>query len=222
MPLVTAKDLRAASKSDPSRTVAELCVERMRNAADPMPPGGPLPDAQVVNALEKWIQSGFTDSGCSTSKPTEVTPNPTTSTTFTGASVCTSGTHYVARGGGSATMHPGMGCMDCHGSGKAPAFAIAGTVYPTGHEPTDCNGSSGNGVLKVILTDSAKKTVTLSVNSVGNFYYAAQNGLTPPYQVKVQSGNQERVMATTAPNGNCNSCHTESGTNGAPGRIAAP
>jgi len=39
---------------------------------------------------------------------------------------------------------------------------------------------------------------------------------------RVVRGDQERVMLSPQMDGDCNSCHTENGANGAPGRIVAP
>lgn len=121
-------------------------------------------------------------------------------------------------------MHPGVACIDCHTSSnnrEAPSFTIAGTVYPTAHEPADCNGLDGttDGV-QVVITDAKGKKLTLDVNDVGNFSSVAT--LTMPYTAKVVSGSKERVMSASQTTGDCNSCHTESGASGAPGRIMAP
>jgi uncharacterized membrane protein len=37
-------------------------------------------------------------------------------------------------------MHPGGACITCHTIKGGPAFKVAGTVFPTLHEPNDCNG----------------------------------------------------------------------------------
>jgi hypothetical protein len=119
-------------------------------------------------------------------------------------------------------MAPGEACISCHQSqrGEAPVFTVAGTVYPTAHEPNDCNGSAA-GAVSVVLVDANGNSVTLQVNSAGNFTYRALSFATP-YTAKVVSGSNERVMATAQTNGDCNGCHSETGSNGAPGRIMAP
>ncbi|HJX65368.1 MAG TPA: hypothetical protein VJ860_15605 [Polyangia bacterium] len=44
-----------------------------------------------------------------------------------------------------------------------------------------------------------------------------------PYTAKVVNGSGiERVMVSTASSGDCNGCHTQTGANGAPGRITLP
>jgi hypothetical protein len=98
-----------------------------------------------------------------------------------------------------------------------PKYAIAGTAYPSAHEPNDCNGVSGG---QIVITDANGQTITLATNSVGNFFY--QGTIALPYHAKVVQNGAERVMASTATSGDCNSCHTPDGTGGAPGRIMLP
>ena len=86
-------------------------------------------------------------------------------------------------------------------------------------DDTDCNGVSG---VTVRLTDADGKTLDLVTNSAGNFYRQGPTGIGSPYTVKLISGSRERVMATPQTSGNCASCHTATGANGAPGRILAP
>jgi hypothetical protein len=119
-------------------------------------------------------------------------------------------------------MHPGGECITCHASHNGPSFVIAGTVYPTAHEPIDCNGFDGsNHKVDVVITDAAGQVVTVSVNSVGNFH--STQSIAMPFHAKVVSSTgAERQMIAAQMTGNCNGCHTETGANGAPGRIMAP
>lgn len=65
-------------------------------------------------------------------------------------------------------MHPGLECIGCHQrEGEGPRFDIAGTVYPTAHEPDDCNGT-GSGIT-VVITDSTGRQLSLQTTAVGNF-----------------------------------------------------
>jgi hypothetical protein len=140
---------------------------------------------------------------------------------FSGPSVCTSKQEWTRGDRGSSLMHPGMACIDCHSSGGGPDLTIGGTVFPTGHEPDDCNGSNGSLTdVQVIVTDGTGKSVTLTVNSAGNFYSQAR--LTPPFSAKVVKGSLTRAMMAQQTTGDCNSCHTEQGDQSAPGRIAEP
>ena len=122
---------------------------------------------------------------------------------------------------GSELMHPGMACINCHdttGEGPDRPLTIGGTVYQTAHEPDDCNGI-GSGVT-VDITDATGRTVTVTPNSAGNFYY--EGSLTAPYTAAVHYTGLTRTMTTPAASGDCNSCHTEAGTSAAPGRIMVP
>ena len=136
------------------------------------------------------------------------------------ASVCTSNSFW--RSGENQSMRPGEACINCHSySSEAPAFVVAGTVYPTAREPADCNGSNSNGNATVIITDANGTAHSVTVNSVGNFMLQGA-GIPLPYHAKVQVGNATRSMIAAQTSGDCNSCHTEQGANGAPGRIMLP
>jgi hypothetical protein len=135
---------------------------------------------------------------------------------FGGASVCTS--KMTWKSGEGASMRPGEACIACHATNRGPDFSIAGTVYPTGHEPNDCNGK---GNVTVVITDAKGTTHNLMANSVGNFTFTGT--LPTPYTAKVMtSSGAVRAMTTAQTVGDCNSCHTEKGTNSAPGRIVSP
>jgi hypothetical protein len=137
--------------------------------------------------------------------------------------VCTSNTFWTNGDRGSASMHPGNACITCHASNsKAPNLTIAGTVYPTSHEPNDCNGAKGTGnSITVVVTDATGKQLSpIVVNSVGNFY--STTAVAAPFHVKVVSNGKENAMMEAPPNGDCGSCHTQQGANNAPGRIVVP
>ena len=122
-------------------------------------------------------------------------------------------------------MHPGVACISCHAmsGGRAPTFVVAGTVYPTVREPNDCNGINGStSGTTVVIVDANNRSTTLQVNTVGNFYAQAPTAVALPFRAKVVRAGVERVMLTPQMSGDCNSCHTQDGANGAPGRIVAP
>jgi hypothetical protein len=124
-------------------------------------------------------------------------------------------------------MRPGEGCnasSACHGAGAAATWSVAGTLYPTGHEPDDCNGfsnTSSNSV-GIVITDAMGGVLPLAPNSVGNFYYSGT--LAFPIQAKLVSfaTGAERAMVAPVSSGDCNSCHTQNGNSGAPGRLTIP
>lgn len=144
--------------------------------------------------------------------------------------VCSSAKMWTKGDLESPLMHPGLACQTCH-AGVEPAVAdrytVLGTVYPTGHEPDDCLGIDGVAGVKthVEITTADARVVTLPVNSAGNFVYDVEEmggALMFPITAKVVAGDKERVMATPQATGDCNSCHTAQGANGAPGRIVEP
>jgi len=140
---------------------------------------------------------------------------------------CTSATQWTQGNHGSADMQPGSACRSCHvvgGSAGSKSWDIAGTVYATAHEPDDCNGASAAGVT-VVITDAKGGVTSLPVNGVGNFYHNDLFGfaaLPKPYTAKVVSGGKTRAMIGAQTEGDCNKCHSETGTSLAPGRIMLP
>ena len=117
------------------------------------------------------------------------------------------------------TMAPGTACVACHLAIGKPLY-LAGTVYPTYHEPDLCLGVTD---VQVEIVDSMGATHTLPVNSSGNFLDQDIFSLWPsPWTVAVTRGAARRAMVGTVTNGDCNSCHTAAGANAAPGRILAP
>ena len=207
--MMTYEDLVAPSISDPSRSVAELAVARMQDATRPMPPSGGSPtDAAVLAA---WLAGGATHGSCET---------PASGGSYATAPVCTSNRTWTRGNHGSTSMRPGAACIQCHDSGEGPSYSVAGTIYPTAHEPDDCYGASGS---QVVITDAAGNVFTATANSAGNFYLSGRSGaIQPPYTAKVVSGSKTRVMVGAQTDGDCNGCHSEQGTQKAPGRIMAP
>jgi hypothetical protein len=110
-------------------------------------------------------------------------------------------------------MRPGDDCGNCH------SFFVAGTVYPTAHEPLLCDGTTAAGTT-VVITDATGAVTSLTLSSAGNFYSDAV--VATPFQAEVVYNGLIREMATPQVNGDCNSCHTEQGASGAPGRIMLP
>lgn len=137
---------------------------------------------------------------------------------------CTSGSMWTRGNRGSENMNPGMACIDCHTSMRdGPSFSFAGTVYPSGAEPDRCYGTnvgSDGSSITIEVTDSTGRVVMVSPNAVGNF--ESRTRITPPYRARIIAGSTVRVMNTEQTSGDCNSCHTDMGAEGAPGRITVP
>ena len=147
----------------------------------------------------------------------------------TGVAVCSSNIYWRDMDKGSEFMHPGGKCNNCHDKNPmtAPNLTIAGTVYPTSHEPDECNGvnpslnDAGAAEITIVITDKTGRTLPpLPVNSVGNFKFEAE--ILKPFNVKVVHKGKENKMVMQAPHGDCNLCHTQNGAENAPGRIVAP
>ena len=207
--LVSYADLTAPAVSDPTKKEADVCLSRMQSTTSPMPPAGSAaPSATEIAAFAAWIQSGYPMGSCSTGNNNYNTPV-----------MCSSGIYWNGGSDGSSRMHPGRACNACHSmsGGEAPRFSIAGTVYPSAHEPDDCYGKSA---ISVVITGANGAIITLNSNSAGNFYSYAS--VATPYHAKVVSSAGERAMSAGQVSGDCNTCHTEGGSKSAPGRIMAP
>lgn len=185
-----------------------------------------------------------TDATGSTGAPATTTDAPTTSGGDTGATsggattggdpfghepVCSSDVYWTMGNRESPLMHPGVACLACHKTQEpeiANRLAIAGTVYPTGHEPDDCYGvDDADAPIVVEITTADDLVIKLPVGPSGNFLYDLEeqgDAIAFPIKARVLQGDRVRTMASPQASGDCNSCHTQNGTAGAPGRIVAP
>lgn len=219
-------DLVAASPSDHGLTVAERALARMKDEDRPMPPGERLSDEEIA-VLEQWIVNGSQEMNCDPGivdageefpDAGEISDAGTTDGGLPlpdGPPVCTSNTYWTRGDNGSATMNPGESCIACHlTKSRAPRFSVAGTVFPTLHEPNDCNGQRN---ATVEITDATGKVVRLTTNTAGNF--STTQRLTFPVRARVTANGIVREMIEAKSSGDCNSCHTQAGREDAPGRI---
>jgi mono/diheme cytochrome c family protein len=208
MSLMTYQDLM--TKSPTGATYAQRALIRMKSTTTPMPPAPAVAaNTDQIAMLQTWVLAGSPPGDC-------VAPP----SVFDGPTVCTSGRRWNDDDDGSPRMLPGRACITCHRSSDdddAPRFRIAGTVYPTGHEPNDCLGAPSG---TVEVTDANGNVTMLPVNASGNFFTTA--ALPFPIRVAVLANGKRRAMGASPPVGDCNSCHTPDGANGAPGRIALP
>jgi hypothetical protein len=232
MSLTSYAEMTAPAISDPTKTMAVVAVSRMMNTASPMPPVGyPQATSTEITALQSWISAGYPMTGCSSVTPTSADAGTSPPDPFSVAPTCTSGKSWTGGTDGSGSMQPGVACINCHTStgGEGPRFTIAGTLYPTAHEPDQCNGVNGTtDGAQVVITDANNQTITVTPNSVGNFYYTG--AVATPFTAKVTYMGRERDMVTPQTSGDCNGCHTQNGTTttttsgaaAAPGRIILP
>jgi mono/diheme cytochrome c family protein len=213
-PLLDYANLAAPSPGNPSITMAADCLGRMKNPTNPMPPPpAEAPSQAEIDTFQAWVDAKLPrGTSCAGDGGAPL------AATFATPTVCTSGKSWNGGNDGSSSMHPGDACITCHTQRGGPAYKIAGTVYPTAHEPNECYGIVGG--ITVVVTDAKGVVTNITVNGAGNFYSRAV--ITPPFNVKVTSAGKERAMQEPLTAGDCNSCHTEQGLNGAPGRIVAP
>jgi mono/diheme cytochrome c family protein len=215
--LLTSADFRRPSKADPQKTVGELAIERLSAAGPTRMPPAPLEAATAAEtaALTSWVQSGAPSGTCQDG--VAVAPNP-----YDTPLVCSSMTSWTGGNEESPLMRPGGACIKCHDrEGEGPRLAIAGTLYPTAHEPDDCNGVARAAGAKIVVTDANGTSHTLDVNGAGNFFLETES-FAFPYQAKVTYQGRERVMLEAQDNGDCNDCHSQDGRENAPGRLFLP
>jgi hypothetical protein len=222
MSLVTYADLVAPAISNPTMTVSQMAVVRMQATVAQMPPAPAVhASAAEVAILQSWIGAGYPHGGCA--GPDAGGDSGSVIDPFGVPPVCTSHTTWTGGDRGSASMNPGLACISCHATtgGEAPSFTVAGTLFPTAHEPDLCNGVSGAVTgAQVVIVGADGQSTTLTPNAAGNFSYAGAIAL--PFQAKVVYQGRERLMTARQTVGDCNSCHTQAGANGAPGRIILP
>jgi hypothetical protein len=223
-------DLVAKATADPTKTVAELSVIRMKDAANPMPPKPAAPpEADEIEIFEAWVMAGTPretkactdpppDGGVGDGGMTDAGP---IADAGDGGLVCTSGVFWNMANTPSPLMYPGRACNACHQLQGGPNLRVAGTVYTALNESDDCNGKGPPPQLTVVVTDATGKVFNLDVNAAGNFKLETMRPRAP-FKAAVTDGTKTRAMLGTVTSGDCNSCHTAAGLNGAPGRILAP
>lgn len=118
------------------------------------------------------------------------------------------------------TMLPGRACLNCHTeSGQAGdsdvRWTAAGTVF--GSITAACNTGGIPGVNVDILDQDGKIQVSLTTNSVGNFY--TQVPLKFPLRARLSKDGKMQEMTELQVTGNCHSCHAQPPANTAPGRL---
>ncbi len=208
-------DLTGPSHTDPNTSMGAMAAKRMQDANSPMPPTSATPATSAeITAFVAWVQSGMPKGSCGA---LDAGPNP-----YDTPMQCSSNQTWSQSGEGSPDMDPGRACTSCHLSQGERGFSVAGTVYPTAHEPDNCiGGTLGTGGAVVVVTPASGPEVTLQVGATGNFH--SYQSFAQPIHVRVRNAQgAERVMVAAPTSGDCNTCHTATGANGAPGRIMLP
>ncbi len=219
MSLASRNDLLAQSLGDPLRNQLQRSILRMQDTVTPIPPQPNAPaTADEVAVLVKWMNAGMPAETCLNGDAgvPEVSDGGLAPTT------CTTGTYWTLGNRQSVLMNPGMACISCHLQLEGRAIlTVGGTIYKGFHEKDTCNGGAGPGngaVVQLIGADGA--VFNLTPNGAGNFW--SQLAIKKPYTARVIANGQIRSMIAAQTSGDCNSCHTEQGANGAPGRIVWP
>ncbi len=210
--LLSRADFLATSARDATKTEAQRSLLRMQDLASPMPPGGGLTAAEI-SAFDAWVTASLPVGSCGA---IDAGPAPTT---------CASTSFWTFGNLESADMNPGLACLTCHQS-LAPdkAYPYSGTVFPSLHEKDRCNAGGASGMTVQIIDKNGAVAVTMAVSpNSGNFFSDFPvPAVLLPYTATVTYQNRTARMTTPQMNGDCNSCHTEQGANGASGRIVQP
>ncbi|MEW6432813.1 MAG: hypothetical protein AB1730_15015 [Myxococcota bacterium] len=217
-PLLGRADFLAPSPTYAGWNLGQRSSARLHDTAMPMPPTySPQPTAAELATFDGWISSGMPEGACGAvdAGVPDAGPAPTTCSTN---SFWTSGDH------GSGDMNPGLACKTCHAS-KAffKQYPFSGTVYPSLHEQDRCNARPPTGTKIEILDKNGNVALTMTPSGTsGNFHSSLLVSVAMPYTARLTANGRTSTMTTPQTNGDCNTCHTEQGKNGALGRIVWP
>lgn len=119
----------------------------------------------------------------------------------------------------SSLMLPGRACLECHDRTLGPSamMVVAGTVFADVQQRDECPGEPG---VRVVIVDDEGTEASFTTNFAGNFYI--RQTLVFPVRVRLEDSELIRVMEDPVDTGDCNSCHTPTGEEMAPGRIVRP
>ncbi|MFZ5439054.1 MAG: hypothetical protein ACOZQL_03550 [Myxococcota bacterium] len=216
--LLTREDFLSQSPSSAGVTLGARSSVRMHATSNPMPPvGNPAVTSAELTAFDAWLTAGMPEGTCGAidAGVPDAGPAPTT---------CASNSYWTGGNNESPNMNPGMACLTCHRA-QAPskAYTFSGTVFPSLHEKDRCNAPPPGGAQIQIIDANGNVAVTMTASSPsGNFHSARGLSIALPYTARVTANGRTATMTTPQMNGDCNSCHTEQGTNGASGRIVWP
>jgi mono/diheme cytochrome c family protein len=211
MPLTTRESFLAPAPSNASKSVGQMSLERVADMMRPMPPTG-LVAATERTTFTDWVSAGMLAGSCAGGVDGGAPVQ---------RGICTSNRMFAGDKG--PTMNPGRACIACHTADEGPSLVAAGTVYPTLGERDMCYGVDGTkAAVQVVLTDSTGKDFTAAVNATGNFLFDDRTFVKPITKARVTTEGRTRAMGKAPPRGDCNSCHTQDGAEGSPGRIWLP
>lgn len=189
--LVTYSDLMASSTEDPAKKLIEESVIRMQSTTSPMPPSsvGSPATASDISTLQNWIAAGEPQGTCDAGVVGGGTSN-----------VFSNEGAFTPTAGPTGEHNAGRDCLSCHnGSGEAPHFVFAGTVY-------NGSGSPVAGA-EIRVEDSAGNFVSVYSATNGNFYQRASGTFAAPGHAGARNSSTTNLMISNVTNGGCNSCH---------------
>ena len=200
------------SNHDEAVAAAPRMLIRMRLGT--MPPVNPKPTAREIDAFELWMDAGYPVTGSCTDAGTIDAGFPTT---------CASGNFYNQNAEvPGELMNPGLSCPTCHLSLGLSyvAFSYAGTVMPGPHEQDRCKSPGRDGGRVEILEVDGGPGLLFTPNSSGNF--RTLDAGPGPFIARISAGGMSKTSMSLHLSGDCNTCHTEQGANGASGRLTWP
>lgn len=217
-------DFLQPSLVDPEKNLFQQARIRLHNPYNPMPPAGyQQPTADEVYAFDHWEMAGAPEGTCNPMMPP---PQPTS---------CASNKFWGYGNSGSSGMNPGLACRACHlgqnFNGQNPqgysepfrAYFFMGTVFSDAHAKNLCNTTPPSGAKIEILDKNGNVALTMTANSVGNFYSTSTTTSIPmPYTARVTANGMSAKMLTPQTSGDCNACHVQHAAAPNPGRIVAP
>lgn len=226
--LLSRDDFMRASAIDSTQSYGKRSVLRMQSTTSAMPPGAPPPTTEV-DAFAAWVAAGMPAGSCGAVDAGDPTPVCATNSFY-------QPTYSFGELNGTRRMYPGLACISCHTGqnfqGQNPqgldafefAYPYMGTVFTTPHDKDSCLTNAGAGTVSVEILDHTG-TVILRMTpdpSTGNFFGGTAGTSAVPYTARVVTPQGTRVMGGEQTSGDCNTCHTVAGDNGAPGRIFLP
>ena len=111
---------------------------------------------------------------------------------------------FTSKSGPGGHHNVGKDCLSCHdGSGGAPEFSFAGTLY-------DGSGNALGGA-EVRVVDAAGNAVSVTTASDGNFYQFGSSAFDAPGHAGIRNATTTDLMVSAVTKGGCNACHCTGG-----------
>jgi len=144
------------------------------------------------------------------------------STSNSGESSENEGFEGSSEGGSGGSHYQGQNCMNCHSSGEN-RFSSGATIFTSLHASNSTANTASNYTIRLRLSSGGTVNYNRGRGS-GNAWVSTNTGAINSFTVEIVNA-QNTVVNSSASNSHtvgrlaCNSCHTSTGANGAPGRI---